>query len=348
MREQIVAASDLTPARLTQILSERGLITTGTVATVERRQMIEASSACFASLRLTYTARGASDLPTAMFLKTYKPHVRREYGASEVAFYTCFAPAGARLPIVRCYDAFSDPDGNACYCLFEDVSATHASAPFNAAPSLQHVRLAIAVLAQVHAAFWQHDLILGARLDRAIAQIATDFFLYRRYYAELLARYATALPQRWCDVFIRYLLHAPKLLATRLERCAALTLWHSDTHLSNFMYAQDHAVPVYLIDFATYRPGWGLRDVAYTLMYTLEPAQRRTIERELVRFYHTQLVQAGVADYSWGDCWQDYKLGVVANLHKPLINRRSAYAWERVERSMAAFFDLECDEFLLA
>jgi hypothetical protein len=346
MRQQILDPSDLTPARLTEILYERGILTSGAVSTVERLQTTEASSACFTFLRLSYTLSAAADVPTAMFLKTYKPHVRLDYGAKEVIFYSNLAPAVNRLPIVRCYDAFLDLNGDACYCLFEDVSATHASAPFNAAPSIRHVQLALAVLAQLHAAFWQHKLVLGVRLDQAIAQIATDFFQYRQYSTELLARYAEALPKLWRDVFVRYLVRAPELLSLRLGQRHALTLWHSDTHLSNFMYTQDHTPQVYLIDFATYRSGWGMRDVAYTVIYTLEPEQRRIIEQELVQFYHTKLLEAGVSDYSWEKCWDDYRLGVLANLHKPLINRRSAYAWERVERSMKAFFDLECDEIL--
>ena len=346
MREQIIEPSNLTPARLTRILAERGLLTSGAVATVEWLPTIEASSAYFTSFRLTYTSSGSTDAPTALFLKTFKPHVRLDYGANEVAFYTTLAPAVDGLPIVRCYDAYLDPNGSACYCLFEDVSATHVSAPFNAAPSLRHVQLALAALAKMHAAFWQHELVLGVRLERAIAQITTDFSQYRQHYAELVARYATTLPLLWRDIFVRYLERAPDLLGARLDQRRALTLWHSDTHLSNFMYAPLHARPVYLIDFATYRSGWGIRDVAYTLMYTLEPAQRQTVEHELVQFYHRQLGQAGVADYRWEHCWDDYRLGVVANLHKPLINRRSAHAWERVERGMRAFFDLGCDEIL--
>jgi hypothetical protein len=346
MREQIIDPSNLTPTWLTQFLVERRILLSGSVATVERLPTIEASSAYFTSFRLTYTPNNSTDAPTALFLKTFKPHVWLDYGANEVAFYTSLAPAVNRLPILRCYDAYCDPHGSACYCLFEDVSATHASAPFNAAPSLRHVQLALAALAHTHAAFWQHERILGVRLDRAIAQIAIDFFQYRQYYAELMARYATAVPPLWRDVFVRYLGRAPDLLRARLNERRALTLWHSDTHLSNLMYAQHQGLPVYLIDFATYRSGWGMRDVAYTLMFTLDPAQRHTYERELVRLYHTQLREAGVADYDWEHCWGDYRLGVLANLHKPLINRRSVHAWERVERSMRAFFDLECDEFL--
>jgi hypothetical protein len=346
MRDQIIDPSNLTPARLTQILVERGALLSGAVSTIEQLPTIEASSACFTSLRLNYTLNSSTDAPTALFLKTFKPHVRMDYGANEVAFYTNLAPAVNRLPIVRCYDAYWNPDSSACYCVFEDVSATHASAPFNAAPSLRHVQLALAALAQLHAAFWQHESMLGVHLDRAMAQIATDFFQYRQYYTELVARYTTALSPLWRDVFVRYLGRVPDLLGARLDQRRALTLWHSDTHLSNFMYAHHPGLPVYLIDFATYRSGWGMRDVAYTLMYTLDPVQRLTHEQELVRFYHERLREAGVADYDWEHCWDDYRLGVVANLHKPLINRRSVHAWERVERSMRAFFDLGGDEIL--
>lgn len=113
MRTQILEPADLTPVRLSQIFAERGLLPSGAVATVELQQVIEAPSAYFTFLRLSYTSRCATDAPTALFLKTYKPHVREEYGANEVAFYRSLAPTVERLPIVRCYDAFIDPD-NVC------------------------------------------------------------------------------------------------------------------------------------------------------------------------------------------------------------------------------------------
>src|SRR5215207_9500286 len=106
MREQIIDPWDLTPPRLTQILVERGALLSGAVSTVEQLPTIEASSARFTSLRLTYTLNSSTDAPTALFLKTFKPHVRMDYGANEVAFYTNLAPAVNRLPVVRCYDAY--------------------------------------------------------------------------------------------------------------------------------------------------------------------------------------------------------------------------------------------------
>ena len=138
------------------------------------------------------------------------------------------------------------------------------------------------------------------------------------------------------------------MLLTRLTAGPALTLTHSDPHLGNVLFPrQPQRDPLYLIDFAFHRPWWGMRDIAFTLTFATDPVQRRAIERDLVEEYYTRLVQAGVVGYSWEQCWQDYRLGIITNVRTPLGNRKQPYVRYRLTRAMQAYIDLDCEAILV-
>ncbi|HEY9558846.1 MAG TPA: phosphotransferase, partial [Acidimicrobiales bacterium] len=94
------------------------------------------------------------------------------------------------------------------------------------------------------------------------------------------------------------------------------SLVHGDYRLDNLLFpaAGDGVVAV---DWQTAAIGPPLRDVAYLLGTSLEPADRRTHEEAIVAGYHAGLVAAGVTGYSAERCWDDYRLGL---LQGPLIS----------------------------
>ena len=74
------------------------------------------------------------------------------------------------------------------------------------------------------------------------------------------------------------------------------------------------------------------------MISSLPPAQRRDAEEALLRTYHTSLLQAGIADYSYGQCWSDYQLAVLSKLTGTviatvLIDNSSPHrrAWRRAD-----------------
>lgn len=92
------------------------------------------------------------------------------------------------------------------------------------------------------------------------------------------------------------------------------------------------------------RPGLGVHDLAYAIV-SRYPHRTPASERELVGRYHDGLRAAGVAHYSWGRCWEDYRRAAAEQLIVPL-------SWQATDglfvgRALAAFHDLACDEFIL-
>ena len=72
--------------------------------------------------------------------------------------------------------------------------------------------------------------------------------------------------------------------------------------------------PLAVVDWQTPGHGPGAADLSYFLGAGLLTDQRRAHERELVAYYHGELVRRGVADWSVDECWEAYRLYAFAGV----------------------------------
>jgi hypothetical protein len=74
------------------------------------------------------------------------------------------------------------------------------------------------------------------------------------------------------------------------------------------------------------------------------------MEELLVRRYHRRLVEHGVVDFDWAQCWNDYRLSAISVMLYPIWmhaeGRSPAFWWPILEKSVLAFQDLECVDLL--
>ena len=54
--------------------------------------------------------------------------------------------------------------------------------------------------------------------------------------------------------------------------------------------------------------------MAYFIVYCIDPNERRALESELLRLYHSVLVEHGVVAYDFESCMEDYRLSIAANM----------------------------------
>ena len=66
-----------------------------------------------------------------------------------------------------------------------------------------------------------------------------------------------------------------------------------------------------LYDWQLIMRGPSARDISWFLIRSLPIPQRRADEDQLVRIYHTELVEAGLRDYSLEALRRDIKLGIL-------------------------------------
>ena len=96
-------------------------------------------------------------------------------------------------------------------------------------------------------------------------------------------------------------------LGQQLSR-GPMTLVHGDYRMDNMFFPKQEGDPITIIDWQLMSRGRGPYDVAYFMSQSIDVELRREHERALVRRYHDGLVAGGVADYSFDDCFEDYRL----------------------------------------
>lgn len=156
-------------------------------------------------------------------------------------------------------------------------------------------------------------------------------------------------------VYEKFLAALPRLLtpqrAARLTAGKAVTLVHGDAHFWNFLYPHEAAqAAVHLIDWQSWDIGVGTDDLAYMIALHWYPERRRELERALISRYHQELLRQGVTNYTWPECWLDYRVSAAFNLLVPAglwsIKAPAAIWWSHLERALWAFHDLGGDELL--
>ena len=74
-----------------------------------------------------------------------------------------------------------------------------------------------------------------------------------------------------------------------------------------------------VIDWQLISMGRGVYDFAYFLGFCVHSEQRRATEMDLMRIYHSVLVNNGVRGYEFDQCLHDYRLSILLLLQRVVI-----------------------------
>lgn len=256
-----------------------------------------------ASLVAKLPAADETSRQTAALLRSYEKEVR---------FYQQLAPA---LPIRTPEVLYADIDVDTArfVLLLEDLAPARAGDQLSGC-SPEAAALAIGELVKLHAPRWD---------DATLAEL--DWLHPDR--AANAAFLLDLLPGLWDGFRARYgsevegdVRRAGDALFAELETYLAAdtepwSVVHGDYRLDNLLFGPDATCPtVAVVDWQTCGHGPAAADVAYFVGAGLLPADRRAVEKDLVRTYHRGLMAAGVSGYDWDRCWHDYRRGTWAGL----------------------------------
>lgn len=231
---------------------------------------------------------------------------------NEVRFYQQLAQ---RLPIrtPRCFYADIDVPTASFVLLLEDLSPARVGDQI-AGCNVEEAAVAVGELVKLHSPLWADPELAGLpwlHRDRTMQQ---QFLL-------------GALPQFWAGFRERYAdrlgdeVHEAggalfdRLEAYILEDTSPWTVVHGDYRLDNLLFGGAGGRPtVAAVDWQTCTHGPALQDVAYFVGAGLLAEDRRKHEPDLVRAYHSGLLEAGVSGYTWEACWRDYRRGTWSGL----------------------------------
>lgn len=296
---------------LTDVLRRAGVLPAGTVVDLDREVVGTGQMADSFRLVPRYD-RDRPEAPSSVVGKfTAADETSRSTGIAmrtsevEVRFYQQVASTvDVRTP--RCYHADVDPATAEFVLVLEDMAPARAGDQV-AGCSIDDAALALTELAALHAPRWGDPGLeklgwlhrrttetndLGAQL----LPVLFDGFATR--YGDILEESVLDVGRRLMPGIASYLHHQPR----------PWTVQHADYRLDNLLFGTaDGGVPLAVVDWQTVILGPGVADVSYFLGAGPSVDDRRRHEETLVREYHEALVAGGVDDYSFDECFSDYR-----------------------------------------
>ena len=281
---------------------------------------------------------GAPDLPARVLVKLPAPdagarELLKGVYRSEVTFYDRLAPTlAARVPTVHA--SRLDEDSGHFVLALEDLSPLVQGDQVAGATPAQVLDAAVN-LAGVHGPRWSDPTLL--EVPGLALNTQEDADTLAELYGPTMDLFVDGLGDRLAPEDVEVLRGcvpgvAAWALARQDERYGVL---HGDYRLDNLMFTEGGGPgEVAALDWQTISLALPARDLAYLVATSLDPADRRAVEREVVAAYHARLVELGVRDYDLETCWDDY---VFALPQGPLVASFGCAYGTRTERGDAMF-----------
>ncbi|OBH89986.1 MULTISPECIES: phosphotransferase [unclassified Mycobacterium] len=314
--------------------------------TVKSVRVLGSGAGTSSRARLVLTGK---NVPDSVFIKlaatTAATRLMGELGRlgqTEVRFYNQLAPQVVGAP--HAYGAAFDPWTGRYLVVLEDLPVESCEFPDTLHPlSPDQASLIVELLADLHATFWNRlprdgrgplgwlytpsgdvtSLLTGSLMHASIKRLAGR----------------TDIP-----------VDNGRFIADNYRAVAALidspphTVMHGDAHPGNMYF---HGGKAGLLDWQAVRRGHPSRELAYTLITSLTPEDRRTTQRELLDDYRRGLAAAGGPELNRDDLWRRFRQGALYAYVAPLITagmggmQLEGIAMEGLRRGVAALDDLE-------
>jgi hypothetical protein len=252
---------------------------------------------------------------------------------TEVAFYRDLA-SSVDVSRPHCFFADGEPGTANVVLVLEDLAPAEQGDQL-AGCTVEHAELAIDEAAKLHGPRWgdprltELPWLTRPRGPWALLSMLWEGFVDR--YRDMLAPATVREGQR--------LLGA--LGALEQSQPVAPTAVHSDFRLDNLLFdPTSESRPITVVDWQTVHLGAGPADVAYFLGNAFaDPEPRRANEERLVRRYHDALLGYGIEDYTFDQCWTEYRRAGYSSLIMAIIASMFVGRTERGDRMFMAMAD---------
>ena len=353
--------ADITPEWLTTALRANGYCSS-TVSSAEKVTIGQGVGILgeLARVTLTYSAPEAK-APKTLIAKipTSDPGGKGiaemlGFYEKEVRFYNELTnTVGVRA--ARSYFAGGEPANIRYVVLMEDLGALPIGDQVNGA-SAEECRVLVCEMAKLHARWWNSAELAALDWIPPInsPQIKFAALAYAQSLEPFMQKFGEHLTDHQKQFAMKYLYRMNPM--QDYFASGAATLCHGDLRLDNvFWGSPDNSSPVTLIDWQIAIKGRGPYDIAYFLSQSVDPAIRAANEEALLKEYHRGLLDSGVKDYSFDQCWDDYRASTMGCLNYPvtaggsidLANERGLeLATKMLDRSLSAIMDLKAYEVL--
>lgn len=355
MKNVLTAPEQVTPKWLTNALRKNGFLKRGKVTSVQIKLTKTLALSVVSRLEASYSPNAVGSVPSKLFLKIPRTDLAKgvssEHNRQEIEFYNTIAGEMSNPPFISCFDAAYSSESGKSHLLLDDLSETHFQPEPPQPPSTVNCKSAVKCLAQLHAFWWEHPRLgkdVGKLFDEnRLTAFVGDVEKNIVGFIDFLGDELSAAQRK---IYDRLLASKHKIWG-RLTDAAGLTVTHGDAHWWNFLYpCEMDKHRVCLFDWQLWHIDVGARDLAFMVALGGYSKRRAAMEQSLVRCYYDGLVTHGVKNFTWDDCWDDYRWSAIRNLNVPVIQwsqGRSAELWRsNLEKAMFAYKDLKCSDLI--
>ncbi len=359
-----MAVEDFTAAWLTDALRAGGTLTDEHVTAVEASSLGEGFGFLGSLARLTLTYdRAAAGAPATIVAKfpalvEMNRDLARQYQVyqREARFFNEIKGSITAMPTPRAYYVDIEPETGDAVILLENLEGTRRVGDQLGSASPKEAGQLMTQIADLHATWWgragEEALAWVPAFDGPVWAMTAQTLpsLWPTYQQEcghlLMPGMASIIERTWEGL---------PWLGRQLSR-PPMTLVHGDYRLDNMFFPMTEGDPITIIDWQLMSRGRGSYDVAYFMSQSLDVEQRRETERALLRRYHDGLLAGGVRNYSFDDCFEDYRLAALWCVIYPVAmgggmatsERAVQVAAEVSRRSFSTILDLDAVSVLPA
>ena len=333
---------DITPEWLTGALRSSGVVTTSSVTSIDAGDTTAGHGFTGRIARLSVTYDSQEENPPGSLIAkfpSYDPTIRAAVTDSAMSYereIRCYESLLNNIPLStpkRYYSAY-DPESGECILLLQDLAPARFGDNVGN-PSREDIESAIRAIAAFHADFWESPRL--AEMDW-LPEYAQDADMRRRAFRQAIGPFLST----WG----RYLRPSTIDLINRLGDSLARvrrqlsrpprTVLHGDYRLDNLAFDGTGRGPT-VIDWQAASIGRGVADMAYFIVYCIDPSERRSLESELLTRYHSVLVKHGVRGYDFESCVEDYRLSIAANMLRTVrVGGTFDYSGDRAQALLRA------------
>lgn len=350
----------LTSDWYTAALRSTGTIDGGTTVTAASAEAIGVGVGILSLLWRVELAYDGGDGPASAVLKLPHTVAGARQTADAFNFYgrevNFYRDAGPRTPLgtPELYASGYDTSTKDFVLLLEDLGERTQFDQLDGC-SVDHALIAAREVAAHHAWYWNDSEIIDADWTVRTCDPPNPQALpptLRQSWPLIESEFAHLLPGPMFEAARRM----PDACVELLERLsdAPMTLLHGDYRLDNLFFDEGAEDPVVAVDWQICGLGRAPYDIAYFMSQSLTPEDRKGADEQVLRAYHQALKAGGVEDYSYEQCWEDYRLGILFCACYPLnagaldlVNDRARALFEAMlTRSASAILDLDALELM--
>lgn len=310
---------------------------------------------------MTLRVKVSTNPERSYFIKTLKPggntgpHLK--LGLREVRFYTLIDALSLETypNIPKCVNRFISRNENNYYLVLQDLTDTHQAHETVDFTDIGNWKIALSALAKFHKRFTKR---LTTKQIQTYADSPKDVDPYINKLESAFSKFKTDQSNLVGETVLNLMASLIPLIreiekekADRVLNNELTTILHRDAHLKNFLYPRSADDDAVLVDWQF----WGLGIGTFDLRHLLGSALKDNLQpyhQELVLFYYEKFIDGLEVDYSWSDCWLDYRKGIIDNLLMP-VWQYTGFGWDVVrwgktlETAIQNYYALDCDQIVL-